>query len=383
MPAPAAALGAGRLAGGALANGRTLLWLALVVFGIPLAFIAVLAAMIGGLSATITAPGAGITYEPSAYARSDIPPVYLVTYQTAGGEYGLGWEYLAAIGKIESDHGRGSAAGIRTGVNFAGCCAGPMQFSITGAGGGTWGAYGVDGDDDARRDVYDPDDAIPGAANYLKASGAPAVWDRALFAYNHAAWYVADVTRLAERYRGQPVGIGGNPGGSGESQALAIGASWLLAVPGTGAVCDRRIVPDVELLLERYTMALGHCYAAGGPHSALGEHPLGLAIDVVPGRGGSWELLAEAARDFGWRESCGSTGCAGLLPAPFRFIGWNGYPGHGDPAHVGAKAHLHFSWQHTPTLPGTPAARVQTLLPGAAATPSRPETRDDARRDRP
>ena len=49
-------------------------------------------------------------------------------------------------------------------------------------------------------------------------------------------------------------------------------------------------------------MALGDCYSAGGPHSSLGEHPLGLAIDVVPGPGGSWELLAQAAHDFGWRE---------------------------------------------------------------------------------
>jgi hypothetical protein len=39
-----------------------------------------------------------------------------------------------------------------------------------------------------------------------------------------------------------------------------------------------------------------------------------------------------------------------------------GYPGHGDPAHVGANAHLHLSWQHTPAEPGSPAARVQTLL---------------------
>src|SRR5213595_504995 len=109
MPAPAAALGVGRLAAGALGNRRSLLWLLLVVFGVPLGFIAVLAAMIGGLSATLTAPGAGITYEPSAYALVDIPPAYLVTYQAAGSEYGLGWEYLAAIGKIESDHGRGRA----------------------------------------------------------------------------------------------------------------------------------------------------------------------------------------------------------------------------------------------------------------------------------
>jgi hypothetical protein len=374
MPAPAAAaLGAGRLAGLALSQRRTLLWLALLVFGVPLAFIALLAAMLGGLSATLTAPGGGAAYQPSAFATTDIPAAYLVTYQRAGSTYGVGWEYLAAIGKIESDHGRGSAAGIRSGVNFAGCCAGPMQFLITGAGGGTWGAYGVDGDDDGRRDVYDPDDAIPAAANYLKASGAPDDWDRAIFAYNHAGWYVADVKALAERYRGAPIGSPGAPLGPGSTQTLPPGSSWLVAVPGSSAVCDRRIVADVVLLLERYKMALGDCYAAGAPHSSLGEHPLGLAIDVVPALGGSWELIGQAAHDFGWRESCAATGCASQLPAPFRFIGWNGYPGHGDPAHVGArKAHAHFSWQHSPTLPGTPAATVQTLLGADASTSSRP-----------
>ena len=133
MPAPAAAaLGAGRLAGLALSNRRMLLWLALLVFGVPLAFVALLAAMLGGLSATLTAPGGAGAYQPSAFAISDIPAAYLVTYQQAASTYGVGWEYVAAIGKIESNHGRGSAPGIRSGVNFAGCCAGPMQFLITG-----------------------------------------------------------------------------------------------------------------------------------------------------------------------------------------------------------------------------------------------------------
>jgi hypothetical protein len=94
-----------------------------------------------------------------------------------------------------------------------------------------------------------------------------------------------------------------------------------------------------------------------------GEHPLGLGIDLYAGPGGSWDLVARAALDLGWRSSCGGTGCAGLLPSPFRFIGYNGYPGHGDPAHAGGNAHLHLSWQHTPASPGSPAARVQTLLP--------------------
>jgi murein DD-endopeptidase MepM/ murein hydrolase activator NlpD len=65
----------------------------------------------------------------------------------------------------------------------------------------TWAAYGVDGNRDGRRDVMDPEDAIPGAARYLKASGAPGDWRGALFAYNHADWYVQQVLDQAERYR--------------------------------------------------------------------------------------------------------------------------------------------------------------------------------------
>ncbi len=367
MAGPAAALGAGRLAGLAVSNRKTLLWLLLLALGVPLAFVSLLAAMLGGLSATLTAPGAGITYEPSAFALSDIPSAYLATYQQAASTYGVGWEYLAAIGQIESDHGRGPGVGIRSGENSAGA-GGPMQFIAS-----TWRQYGVDANSDGRTDRYDPEDAIPAAASYLRASGAPADWDRAIFAYNHAAWYVQKVKDLAERYRGAPIGADALPAGSGSSQALPLGKSWLQQVPGSGVTCDRRIVADVQLLLERYKMTATACYSVGGPHKALGEHPLGLAVDLVPGPGGSWDLLAKAAHDFGWRDSCGVSGCAGALPSPFRFIGWNGYPGHGDPAHVGARAHLHFSWQHTPALPGSPAARVQTLLAAAAPdTPSSP-----------
>ena len=55
---------------------------------------------------------------------------------------------------------------------------------------------------DGRRDPADPDDAITAAAHYLRASGAPGDWYRAIFAYNHADWYVRDVLALADRYQG-------------------------------------------------------------------------------------------------------------------------------------------------------------------------------------
>ena len=66
----------------------------------------------------------------------------------------------------------------------------------------TWERYGVDGDGDGVKDRYDPADAIPGTANLLRQNGAPGDYGRAIFAYNHAGWYVDDVLARAARYRG-------------------------------------------------------------------------------------------------------------------------------------------------------------------------------------
>jgi hypothetical protein len=96
-----------------------------------------------------------------------------------------------------------------------------MQFSIIGAGGGTWGTYGVDGDRDRRRDVYDPRDAIPGAANYLKASGAPGDLHRAIFTYNHSEAYVQQVLAKMREYASGPLAAAeaGPPGASAQNSA--------------------------------------------------------------------------------------------------------------------------------------------------------------------
>jgi hypothetical protein len=355
-----AAAGGARGAGLAWSQRRWLVWVLAALVSLPIALAALIAGMFGGAVGELQSSAPVGTYAPSALALRDIPRDYLSIYQTAGISVG-GWEYLAAIGKVETDHGRSQLPGVRSGVNANGCCSGPMQFSVIGQP-STWDSYGVDGDHDGKTSPFDPQDAIPAAARYLEASGAPTDWDAAIFAYNHAAWYVAEVKEWAERYRGAAIGVGGLPAGSAISQALALGGRWLAPVPGTGAVCDRRIVPDVTALVRRYRLAVGDCFALSG-HSMDGEHPLGLGIDLSAGPGGSWDLVTRAALDLGWRSTCGATGCAGLLPSPFRFIGYNGYPGHGDPAHAGGNAHLHLSWQHTPASPGSPAARVQTLLP--------------------
>jgi hypothetical protein len=76
-------------------------------------------------------------------------PAYLAAYERAAARFKLGsegWSILAGIGEVESDHGRSTAAGVSSGQNFLGCCAGPMQIhNGYGAGTGTWGAYAVDG----------------------------------------------------------------------------------------------------------------------------------------------------------------------------------------------------------------------------------------------
>ena len=96
---------------------------------------------------------------------------------------------------------------VRSGGNPSGA-AGPMQFGIgTGRAGNAWATFGRDFDGDGHPSVYDPGDAIPAAANYLCAHGAPHHLDRALFAYNHSWRYVARVKQLARRYTAR----GGRP----------------------------------------------------------------------------------------------------------------------------------------------------------------------------
>jgi hypothetical protein len=104
------------------------------------------------------------------------------------------WAVLAGIGKIESDHGRSSAPGVRSGVNRHGCCAGPMQFNLTDGPPSTWDTFG-------RGNVYDPADAVAAAGRKLRAQGARRALDRALHAYNHDWGYVASVKALARRYQ--------------------------------------------------------------------------------------------------------------------------------------------------------------------------------------
>jgi len=98
---------------------------------------------------------------------SDIPSNYLSLYHAAAQAHGVDWRVLAAIGKNESDHGRTTLPGVSSGVNYAGCCAGPMQMCIKASCGSVWQAYAVDANGDGTASVYDPADAIYAAATLV------------------------------------------------------------------------------------------------------------------------------------------------------------------------------------------------------------------------
>jgi membrane-bound lytic murein transglycosylase B len=131
---------------------------------------------------------------PSVAAVADIPSGYLRLYRRAGARHRLPWPVLAAIGKVESDHGRSRLPGVRSGSNWAGAC-GPMQLGcVPGSkAGDAWARYG-------HGRPHDPAAAIPAAARYLVDHGARRNLDRAIYAYNHSWSYVARVKALARRY---------------------------------------------------------------------------------------------------------------------------------------------------------------------------------------
>jgi murein DD-endopeptidase MepM/ murein hydrolase activator NlpD len=142
---------------------------------------------------SLAMPGAAPIGVPNFFIdKFRIPPFLLPLYQAAGIEYGVRWEVLAAINEIETDYGR------NLNVSSAGAL-GWMQFMPE-----TWEQYGVDANKDNLKDPYNPADAIFAAARYLKAAGAEQDVRKAIFAYNHADWYVDSVLMRARLIGGLP-----------------------------------------------------------------------------------------------------------------------------------------------------------------------------------
>ena len=127
----------------------------------------------------------------SSCAASGVPPVLVPIYQRAASAYALGPQgaaILAGINAVET------AFGSNLNVSSAGAV-GWMQFMPS-----TWTTYGVDANGDGVADPYNPEDAIFAAAGYLHAAGMPTDTYGAIYAYNHADWYVAEVLSNAACY---------------------------------------------------------------------------------------------------------------------------------------------------------------------------------------
>jgi len=142
----------------------------------------------------------------------EIPPFLLPIYQACGTEYGIPWEVLASINKIESGFG------TNLNVSSAGAV-GWMQFLPS-----SWEMYGLDANGDGRKDPYNPVDAICAAAHYLKVAGGDKDLYTAIFAYNHADWYVQEVLLYARAYGKLPADLVGSLTGLTEGAHFPIAA---------------------------------------------------------------------------------------------------------------------------------------------------------------
>lgn len=129
-----------------------------------------------------------------------IPPLYARSYVEQAERNKIDWRLLAAIGYVESAHGKSPLPGVRSGINSAGCCAGPLQICVSEVCGNVAGQYGADGNGDGRIIIYKAPDAIATGARYIRWLEGVVGSDPALVAaaYNAGPTVVADLRAVPE-----------------------------------------------------------------------------------------------------------------------------------------------------------------------------------------
>jgi hypothetical protein len=285
----------GDLAGAAWQAAKTalLLKIGLPVLVLLLVGLLLIAAIVGSLAAggSAVAQACGISLSPTPVTLDTTgagpvgppaPSADVPIFQAASVRYGLGPEgasILAAINEVETQFDTSNLPGVHSGANSAGA-EGAMQFEP-----GTWARYAVVAPGGASPpSPYDEPDAVFSAANLLHASGAPGDWQAAIYAYNHAGWYVDEVlTDAAAMYRsGQ---TGGTLAGT-ETQAT-VGAATDIAAqcastegvpaeltsgpaariePGGAAAAPRDAPRAVKLAIAAGNELIDRPYLYGGGH---------------------------------------------------------------------------------------------------------------------
>ena len=128
------------------------------------------------------------------------------------------------------------------------------------------------------------------------------------------------------------------------------GGGRFVEIPGfPGEMIDRRLLRDIRYLRRNYDIFVTDGYSTANYHAENGEHPIGLALDIVPEPGpeGSWKKITRLAK---WAEPQQNQ-----PRTPFRWVGYNGDKGHGR------GDHLHLSWSHSETRPKHEARTVYTI----------------------
>jgi hypothetical protein len=273
------------------------------------------------LPALVLAAATGGLQEPTSEAQADIPPAYLTLYQDATARRcpALPWSVLAAIGKVESDHGRlggarlqpdGTVAPRIIGVALDGSpgvarildtdggrydgdtaydrAVGPMQFIPS-----TWAAFGIDASGSGTADPHNVVDAVHSAARYLCANGAsdPARMGQAILAYNRSRDYRDRVLHIAAGYAAD---------GTGTTRASPTLNAMVLANPqldiypagrddiAAGRI-DARVLTVLQLLSQDHTLTVtslktGHSRCIDGgdyPGCRVSHHWHGRAADIA------------------------------------------------------------------------------------------------------
>lgn len=242
------------------------------------------------------------------YVMSEVAPgfpayaqQYLPIYQEAGKKYGVPWEILAGIHKIETDFGRNlsvSSVGARGHFQFmdktwlgwsypGGTALGDLPDSVDTTDPKLikiYGGYGVDGNGDGKADPNDPVDAIHAAAKYLAANHRPgedwfaprgAVWH-----YNHDyEHYVLKVKSYAEQFA-KPV----------ENKALAGTGQFLFPVEGgeITSTFGRRFHPLKKVYLMHEGIDVGK--GMGAPILAADS---GVVVESRQSTGYGWKVVID------------------------------------------------------------------------------------------